>query len=640
MRVLLVDDAEGMRKIITSMLKTMGYDDVITAGDGKEALQRLQAADVGLLLTNWSMPVMDGLELVRAVRAEPRYASLPIVMFTSRASRSDVVRALKVGVDGYVAKPFAPVQLREQIHHVLQRQIRQRIQHVTQSLDRLRPEDEYPVILVGEPAVLPGQLARSENQDALLFLDRVVTAVERLNSGADAPLIGVAASDDSHGIARLMQRIGARTKALIVNVKMAGGLTVARLTSVNNRHDVKVFLTCERKAKIPEEVRSCLEKLHVTLLERDHLDIGSLQQLVTENALAASSSERPSELPSPEEINKRLRMDILTVVALPVMPNVFRDIAELARDPDSDIQKWIHAIEADPLSSAQVVRRARSPAYGFRGEVQEAGRAIVLLGKNTVKELVVSEAVQRAFQGVQEDQFDIADFWLHSVSVALTARLFVLPLEKSQRTSEQNLDFEQYELSDLALAALGRMDLASKLTMSTDIDPFTGGMMHDIGKVVLVHSYPGLYPAVLNELVSSDWNIPMRVGEETIAGGADHTAVGKILAESWRLGDGITRVIEHHHNPSADDDLTCLVALADVVVGGIEPYPKDAPYPMVRLVGEADAAASEGAMEALAAFLPRNLCDRLGLSDEDLIELSRVLGPSVRKRAEELRQSL
>ena len=90
MRVLLVDDAEGMRKIITSMLKTMGYDDVITAGNGEEALQRLQAADVGLLLTNWSMPVMDGLELVRAVRATPRYAALRLpadrdVHFTSLA---------------------------------------------------------------------------------------------------------------------------------------------------------------------------------------------------------------------------------------------------------------------------------------------------------------------------------------------------------------------------------------------------------------------------------------------------------------------------------------------------------------------------------------------------------------------------
>lgn len=65
MRVLLVDDAEGMRKIIASMLKTMGYDEVITAANGKEALQRLEVTDVGLLLTNWSMP----LELVRAVRA-------------------------------------------------------------------------------------------------------------------------------------------------------------------------------------------------------------------------------------------------------------------------------------------------------------------------------------------------------------------------------------------------------------------------------------------------------------------------------------------------------------------------------------------------------------------------------------------
>ena len=99
-------------------------------------------------------------------------------------------------------------------------------------------------------------------------------------------------------------------------------------------------------------MRSCLDSLHVTLLERDHLDTDSLQQLATENTLAAGSAERPSELPSSEEINKRLRSDILPAVTLPVMPKVFHDISELARDPDSDIQEWIHAIEADPLSSA------------------------------------------------------------------------------------------------------------------------------------------------------------------------------------------------------------------------------------------------------------------------------------------------
>ena len=103
MRVLLVEDTDGMRKIGGVMLQDMGFKDLVTAANGREALEVLENVDVGLLLTNWSMPVMDGLELVQEVRAQRRNANLPVIMFTSRAAREVVVQALEAGVDGYVA---------------------------------------------------------------------------------------------------------------------------------------------------------------------------------------------------------------------------------------------------------------------------------------------------------------------------------------------------------------------------------------------------------------------------------------------------------------------------------------------------------------------------------------------------------
>jgi two-component system, chemotaxis family, chemotaxis protein CheY len=640
MKVLLVEDTDGMRKLVGSMLAGMGFDDIITAGNGEEALAHLAAADADLLLTNWSMPVMDGLTLVRAVRAQSRNASLPIIMFTSRASRDDVVNALGAGVDGYVAKPFSPAQLREQIARALQLQRRRQIDHVVKALDPMRGEDEHPLLLLGEQAIRAQDLARAENRQTLRFLDQTATAVDRINSDASPPLVGMTVSADTTELSRQLRRLGTRAKAMILNGKMPGGLTLARLAAVNKTFEVGLFVTCDSKADVPEKVRLGLDRLDVTLIEHGHLDTDSLQQLITEHAVATRKVTRPTELPSPEEINRRLRTDILSTVTLPVMPSVFHDIAELARDPESDMQKWIEVIEADPLSSAQILRRAHSPIYGFRGGVEHTDKAVILLGRNTVKELVVSEAVQRAFQVVQEDQFDIEDFWLHSVCVALVARLFTLPLDPGQRSVEQQRDFDHLGLSDLALAALGRADLATRLPQRASTGAFTAGMMHDIGKVALVHSYPGLNQAVHTELDRNGWNTPMRQAEVMVAGGADHTVVGGILAESWRLGDDITSVIQDHHTAESQDALTSVVALADLVVGGFQPYPKGAPYPMLRLVrGQADATDTE-ALEALAAFLPTELCARLGLSADDLIELARVLGPEIGKRAQDLRQSM
>ncbi len=641
MRVLLVEDTDGMRKIVGAMLISMGFENIVTAANGRDALEHLEMVDVDLLLTNWSMPVMDGLDLVRAVRAQSRNESLPIIMFTSRASRSDVVIAMEAGVDGYVAKPFAPVQLREQITSVLQRHSRRQIETVINALDPMRSVDEYPLLLIGERAIRPQSLARPENRGTLHFLAQTVAAVARINGDADPQLVGVTVYEDSTELSRSLRSLGSRAKTMVLNAKMPGALTLARLAAVNKAFDVDLFVTCARKADIPEKVREGLQRMSVTVLEYDRLDTDSMQQLVLEHTVAPGGAPPPAELPSPAEIHRRLRTDIMSSVTLPVMPNVFHDIAELARDPESDIQKWISVIEADPLSSAQVVRRAHSPVYGFRGEIEQAGKAVILLGRNTVKELVVSEAVQRAFQVLQQDQFNMEDFWLHSVCVALTARLFSLPLEPSQRSGEQQQDHELFGLSAEALATLGRLQVPTRLPQDAGGGPFTGGMMHDIGKVALAHSYPGLNQAVYAELERNDWNVPMRQAEEMIAGGADHTAVGGILAESWRLGNRITGVIENHHAPEASDSLTSLIALADVIVGGFQPYPKDAPYPMLRLVRARDTAVvDEAAMGFMEKFMPQDLCRHLGVSATDLIKLARLLGPSVSKRAQDLQKSL
>jgi two-component system chemotaxis response regulator CheY len=115
MKFLIVDDSSTMRRIIKNSLKRIGFEDLIEAGNGKEALEIYNEAD--LILTDWNMPEMDGLEFVKRVRAENK--AIPILMVTTNAAKDDIVEALKNGVNNYIVKPFTPETLKEKVESVL-----------------------------------------------------------------------------------------------------------------------------------------------------------------------------------------------------------------------------------------------------------------------------------------------------------------------------------------------------------------------------------------------------------------------------------------------------------------------------------------------------------------------------------------
>lgn len=119
-KVLIVDDSSTMRRIICNTLSRLGYEDVVQAENGKEAWELLQQnKDVFLILTDWNMPVMNGLEFVTLVRANFNYNDVPIVMITTEGGKSEVIKALKAGVNNYIIKPFTPQVLREKLSDVL-----------------------------------------------------------------------------------------------------------------------------------------------------------------------------------------------------------------------------------------------------------------------------------------------------------------------------------------------------------------------------------------------------------------------------------------------------------------------------------------------------------------------------------------
>lgn len=121
MKLLVVDDSSTMRRIIKNTLSRLGYNDILEAENGALAWEIMSAPDSGIkiLITDWNMPEMNGLELVKKVRAEEKYKDVPIIMVTTEGGKAEVITALRAGVNNYIVKPFTPQVLKEKLEVVL-----------------------------------------------------------------------------------------------------------------------------------------------------------------------------------------------------------------------------------------------------------------------------------------------------------------------------------------------------------------------------------------------------------------------------------------------------------------------------------------------------------------------------------------
>lgn len=120
LKFLVVDDSVTMRRIVINSLKNLGYETFIEANDGKEALERLAADEtINFVITDWNMPVISGLELVKAIKGDANLAKIPVLMVTTRGIKEDIIEALQAKVNNYIVKPFTPHILKEKIDQIL-----------------------------------------------------------------------------------------------------------------------------------------------------------------------------------------------------------------------------------------------------------------------------------------------------------------------------------------------------------------------------------------------------------------------------------------------------------------------------------------------------------------------------------------
>ncbi len=119
MKILVVDDFSTMRRIIKNILREIGYNNVDEADDGSTALEKLKAGSFDFVVTDWNMPNMPGIDLLKAIRQDEKLKNTPVLMVTAEAAKENVVTAVQAGVNNYIVKPFTAAALKERIDLIL-----------------------------------------------------------------------------------------------------------------------------------------------------------------------------------------------------------------------------------------------------------------------------------------------------------------------------------------------------------------------------------------------------------------------------------------------------------------------------------------------------------------------------------------
>jgi two-component system chemotaxis response regulator CheY len=121
MKILVVDDFSTMRRIVKNLLKQLGFENIDEAEDGAQAYSKLKEGGYGFVVTDWNMPNMDGLDLLKKVRSDPEIKDTPMLMVTAEAEKEKVITAIQAGVNNYIVKPFTGEVLKEKMDKIFER---------------------------------------------------------------------------------------------------------------------------------------------------------------------------------------------------------------------------------------------------------------------------------------------------------------------------------------------------------------------------------------------------------------------------------------------------------------------------------------------------------------------------------------
>jgi putative nucleotidyltransferase with HDIG domain len=228
---------------------------------------------------------------------------------------------------------------------------------------------------------------------------------------------------------------------------------------------------------------------------------------------------------------ERVAKIIENVDSLPSLPSIVLALMDVVNSSDSSADDAAKLISKDPALTSKMIRLANSAFYGIPRSISSVSSAVVILGFNTIRSLVLSASVAKMFDG--KHSLDMDRFWKHSIVTAMTAKIIVRHL-----------------------MSVRMMDPESA---------FCAGMLHDIGKLIFSQYMPEDYAAVCN--YAKENGVSLFEAEEALMG-INHAQMGKILADKWSLPLDLEYAFVHHHNPQKASDafyLVNIIHLSDII---------------------------------------------------------------------------
>ncbi|MDI6789854.1 MAG: HDOD domain-containing protein [Thermodesulfobacteriota bacterium] len=233
---------------------------------------------------------------------------------------------------------------------------------------------------------------------------------------------------------------------------------------------------------------------------------------------------------------EEIRTKIKETAEVATISAVAFQTAQLLRNPDVAVNKITEIVGLDQSLTAKILRLVNSSFYGFQGKISSLSQAIVLLGFNTVRNVILSVSVLKSFSSDKGCKvFNAGKFWEHSVGTAFVAK-----------------------------------NLAEHIKFKEPEDAFIGGLLHDVGRVFIVQFLRPEMEKIIDLMIKED--IPMREAEEKILD-ADHAWMGYVMAKNWHFPPVLCSAIGLHHAPNGQDEeflLASIIHLADIICRGMD----------------------------------------------------------------------
>lgn len=246
---------------------------------------------------------------------------------------------------------------------------------------------------------------------------------------------------------------------------------------------------------------------------------------------------------TPEQRKARLEEIVSGIQGLPTLPTMLTEINKMMMDPSTTAKQMGALISSDPSITSKILRVVNSSFYGFPSRITTITHAIVILGFNTVKSIVLSVSVFGSLNSEDTDSFNMTQFWEHSIGVGACTKV-----------------------------------VAARTGFSAPEEFFIAGLLHDVGKIILRQHLPDDFEKAL--AIVRERGVPLRVAEEEVFG-INHAEIGGHLLETWKLSKGLVNTIRYHHNPGLAGDETkvaSIVHMGDILArclclgNGGDPY--------------------------------------------------------------------